>query len=196
MHVREFIERYYPEYYLWESYPSDRTAAFCKVKDEWGIFSNFAQTPLAVNDVTFYSAETLFQIIKFTDTEARKAIFSVRGQGLKMQAKHFEKSVGTREDWGRIIVDVLKFCLMTKYEQNGDFRRELERSRGLFIVEDQTAFAKKTADTYGAKLSQDGLLFEGPNLMGRLLMELRDNGRLNYGLPDGTLDFHDLKMAL
>ena len=104
-----------------------------------------------MNGVTYYSAESLFQVMKFTDAEARKAIFSVRGQGLEMQAKLFEKTVGVREDWGRIIVDVLKFCLMTKYDQNEEFRSELERSSGLFNVEDQTAFSKKTADTYGAK---------------------------------------------
>ena len=193
MHVRELIEKYYPEYYSWNSYPAERTAAFCKVKDEWGIFSNFAQTPLTVKGVTFYSAESLFQVMKFTDAEARKAIFVLKGQGLKMQAKHFEKTVGVRDDWGRIIVDVLKFCLMAKYEQSEEFRRELERSRGLFIVEDQTTFSKKTADTYGAKLSSDGTIYEGPNLMGRLLMELRDNGKLECRLPNGILDLDNLK---
>lgn len=193
MHVREFIEQYYPEYYLWNSYPADRTAAFCKIKDEWGIFSNFAQTPLLVDGVEFYSAESLFQVMKFTDAAARKTILALKGQGLKMQAKHFERSDGVREDLGRIIVDVLKFCLMTKYGQSVDFRRELERSRSFFIVEDQTTFSRKTADSYVAKLSPDGKVFEGPNLMRRLLMELRDNGKLEYRLPDRILHFDDLK---
>lgn len=192
MHVREFIEKYYPKYYSWNSYPADRTVAFCSTHDEWGIFSNFAQTPVTVDGVVFYSTESLFQVMKFTDAEARKTIYSLKGQGLKMKAKKFEKTAGVRSDWGEIIVDVLKFCLMTKYAQSEAFRNELSRSGDRFIVEDQSTFTKP-ADTYGAKLSKDGTAYEGPNLMGRLLMELRDNGKLEYKLPEGMLDLSDLK---
>ena len=42
------------------------------------------------------------------------------------------------------------------------------------------------------KLSADGKEFVGPNLMGRLLMELRDNGKLDYTLPEDVLLFQDL----
>lgn len=192
MHIREFIEKYYPEYYSWNSYPADRTIPFCSTHDEWGIFSNFAQTPVTVDGVNFYSTESLFQVMKFTDAEARKTVYSIKGQGLKMKAKHFEKSAGVRADWGEIIVDVLKFCLMTKYAQSEAFRNELSRSGDRFIVEDQSTFSKP-ADTYGAKLSKDGVTYDGPNLMGRLLMELRDNGKLDYKLPEGILDFKDIK---
>ena len=192
MHVRQFIEEFYPEYYSWNEYPASQTVSFCKVKDAHGILSNFASTPIVVEGVSFICAESLFQIMKFTDTEARQEIYSKAGQGLKMCAKHYEKAVGVRQDWGQIIVDVLKFCLMQKYEQNAEFRKELSVTRGKFIVEDQSSF-RKPADTYGAKLSADGSTWSGPNLMGRLLMELRDNGRLEYKLPDGILSFKDLK---
>jgi len=191
MHVREFIEKYYPEYYSWNTYPADKAAPFCKVDGKWGVFSNFAATPLSVGGKEFYSAESLFQVMKFTDPEARRQIHSLKGQGLKMKAKHFEKTPGARPDWGEILVDVLKFCLMTKYEQSPAFREELDRSRGLYIVEDQSTFVK-SADTYGAKLTPDGKEYSGSNLMGRLLMELRDNGRLEYTLPEGITLFSDL----
>ncbi len=42
-------------------------------------------------------------------------------------------------------------------------------------------------------MSPDGNEFTGPNLMGRLLMELRDNGSLEYRLPEDMMDFSDLK---
>jgi predicted NAD-dependent protein-ADP-ribosyltransferase YbiA (DUF1768 family) len=89
----------------------------------------------------------------------------------------------------------MKFCLMQKYAQSAEFRAELERSRGLFIVEDQTVFPQKTANTWGVKLSSDGSEYVGPNLMGRLLMELREKGRLDYSLPDGATDFSDLTQS-
>ena len=52
---------------------------------------------------------------------------------------------------------------------------------------------KRPANTYSAKLSPDGKTWSGPNLMGRLLMELRDNGKLEWKLPEDVLDFSDLK---
>ena len=81
----------------------------------------------------------------------------------------------------------MKFCLTKKYEQSEEFRKELERSKGKFIVEDQTSFTKKNPDAWGVKLQGDN--FVGPNLLGRLLMELRDNDKLEYHLPDDVLAF-------
>jgi predicted NAD-dependent protein-ADP-ribosyltransferase YbiA (DUF1768 family) len=67
------------------------------------------------------------------------------------------------------------------------FREKLEASKGRFIVEDQTAMPKKRPDAWGVKL--EGENFVGPNLLGRLLMELRDQGTLEYHLPNDALDF-------
>lgn len=192
MHVREFIEKNYPEYYSIEHYPANKTAAFCKVDAPWGIFSNFGRTPLVVDGVRFDCSEKLFQVMKFADAESRRAVYAAKGQTMKMKAKHQEKAGTVRSDWGAIIVDAMKFCLMQKYSQSEVFRKELERSRGLFIVEDQTTFQKKNPDTWGAKRSDDGMEFIGPNLMGRLLMELRDNGKLDYALPPDAVVFQEL----
>ena len=195
MHIREFIEKNYTEYYSIERYPKDKTVAFCSVDQPWGLFSNFGRTPLVVDGIPFDCAEKLFQVMKFADDVSRKAIYSVKGQTIKMKAKHFEKAGTVRPDWGEIIVDAMKFCLMEKFRQSEAFRDELERSRGLYIVEDQTTFPKKSPDTWGVKLSADGNEFVGPNLMGRLLMELRDNGKLDYTLPEDALLFQDLARA-
>lgn len=192
MHIRAFIEKNYPEYYSIERYPADKTVAFCKADAPWGIFSNFGNTPLVVDGVNFDCSEKLFQVMKFSDTVSRKVVFSAKGQTIKMKAKHQEKVGIVRPDWGEIIVDAMKFCLTVKYQQNEAFRKELERSRGLFIVEDQTTFPKKNPDTWGAKLSGDKKEFIGPNLMGRLLMELRDNRTMKYKLPLDSIVFQDL----
>ena len=103
-----------------------------------------------------------------------------------MTTKHWEKT-HRREDWGKMIVDAMKYCLTQKYKQSEEFRQELERSKGKYIVEDQTSFPKKTPDTWGVK--QQGDDFVGPNLLGRLLMELRDNGKLDYTLPSDAFMF-------
>ena len=106
---------------------------------------------------------------------------------VKMAAKSYETVGFKREDWGGMILDAMKFCLQTKYEQSAEFRSELERSKGKIIVEDQTAFSKTNPDTWGVKLKGDK--FVGPSLLGRLLMELRDKGKLEYKLPEDAFDF-------
>ena len=191
MHIREFIEKNYPEYYSIERYPVDKCAPFCKVDGPWGVFSNFGRTPITVEGIAFDCSEKLFQMMKFADAASQQAIYAAKGQTMKMKAKHCEKVGIVREDWGRIIVDAMKYCLVQKYAQSEEFRTELEHSRGLFIVEDQSSFPKKNPDTWGVKLSGDGTEYVGPNLLGRLLMELRDsNGSLAYSLPSDATCFH------
>ena len=191
MRLAGFIKEYYPDWYGMQEYPADRTAAFCKVADEWGFLGNFAPTPIVVDGVPFDCTEKLFQVMKFADTKSRRIIYARKGQPIKMMAKHLEKVGVVREDWGRIFIDAMKFCLMQKYAQSEAFRRELERSNGLFIVE-QEANPRRPAGAWSAKLSEDGRAWTGPNIMGRLLMELRDKGTLGYTLPDDVMHFSDL----
>lgn len=183
--IAPFIAEHYPEYYSIERYPAERCVAFCKVGEEWGILGNFGRTPLRVDGVEFRTAEQLFQTMKFTDAEAIRAVHAARNP--KMTAKHWERT-HRRADWGCIVVDAMKFCLVTKFRQSSLFRETLCRTDDAFIVEDQTSFRKKNADTWGAKLA--GAEYVGPNLMGRLLMELRANGdKLAWRLPEDVFSF-------
>ena len=180
--IAPFIQQHYPEYYSIERYPADRCACIRKVVEEWGILGNFARTPLVVEGVTLKNSEQLFQLMKFKDEVPVKAVYQAANP--KYAAKHWEKT-HRRSDWGAIIVDVMKYCLTLKYQQSEAFRSSLLLTNGLFIVEDQASFPKKTADTWGTKLV--GNEYVGPNLLGRLLMELRDKGQLTYSLPDDAL---------
>ena len=135
-------------------------------------------------------------MMKFRDRETLMAIYKAKGLPLKWAAKRGEKAELRREDWGRIIVDVMKFCLMTKHEQSAEFRQVLKETTGRIIVEDQTnqkttkSGRLKDADTWGVVRKDNK--FVGSNLMGRLLMLLRDNGRLEYHLPDDIFYFTKL----
>ena len=182
--IAPFIKEYYPEYYSIESYPAEKCVCIRKVKDEWGELGNFARTPLNINGVPFKNSEQLFQLMKFTDEEPVKAVYQATNP--KYTAKHWEKT-HRRADWGSIIVDAMKFCLMVKFEQSESFREKLLQTKDFFIVEDQTSFLKKLADTWGTKLV--GAEYVGPNLLGRLLMELREKGTYDYHLPEDALRF-------
>ena len=182
--ISGFIRDNYPEYLGIQSYPASECVRILKVAQEWGVFSNFGHTPIVVEGVTFDTSERLFQLMKFKDEEPVKAIFSANNP--KMTSKHWEKT-HRREDWGKMIIDAMKFCLTKKYEQSEEFRQELERSKGKNIVEDQTTFPKNYPDAWGVKPREGS--YVGPNLLGRLLMELRDNGKLEYQLPADAFDF-------
>lgn len=188
--IAPFIQKFYPQYYSWNTYPIEGSVTIHTLREEWGIFCNFAHTPLTVEGVTFKSAEQLFQTMKFTDDEVVRDIYCRPNP--KMRAKHWENEGKRRPDWGSMIVDAMKFCLQTKYDQSSEFRNKLNATTGRPIVEDQTSFRKKSPDTWGVKLrtGADGpICFEGPNLLGRLLMELRDNGKLGYHMPDDAFRF-------
>lgn len=192
--VADFIKENYPEYWGISSYPAEQCAVFCSTHEEWGIFSNMAVSPIVVGGIEFKSSEHLFQMMKFNDPEVVKLVWNgitannKKSGNIKMTAKSYEPA-RRRKDWGQMIVDAMKFCMVQKYEQCAEFRNELERSRGLYIVEKQ-ANPNKKADAWSAKLC--GNEWVGPNLTGRLLMELRDNGTLTYTLPAEALAF--LKM--
>ena len=184
--VRPFIEKYYPEYYQWKDYPIDKCAPIRTNTEEWGILGNLYSVPLVVDGVKFVSSEQLYQMMKFTDEETIQTLYGVRGMQPKMKAKRYENEGLRRPDWGQIIVDCMKFCLQTKYEQCEDFRATLHKTNGLIIVEDESK-RRKIPDTWG--VVREGDKFGGSNLLGRLLMELRDNGKLDYKLPNDMFEF-------
>jgi predicted NAD-dependent protein-ADP-ribosyltransferase YbiA (DUF1768 family) len=182
--IRQYIEQYYPDYYSWNSYPVDQCIPIRSNNDEWGILGNFFNTPILVNNIPFRNSEQLFQMMKFSDKDILLDIYNANGMTIKMKSKKWQKARRARADWGMMIVDTMKFCLLQKYRQCQTFRDELERSRGKFIVEDETT---RKSTSWGTQLINDH--YEGSNLLGRLLMELRDNGKLEYHLPDDALDF-------
>ena len=195
--VHEMIREHYPEYYSIERYPADRTACIRKTADEWGVLGNFYMANVVVNGVTFDCTERLFHMMKLRPDAAEgiRDMMEVKaGMGMKMHLKHIAKEHPEwfRDDWPSMIVDAMKCCLQLKYEQCELFRKELERSKGLFIAEDETSRMRvrehvRDADTWGVVLRDDE--YVGPSLLGRLLMELREDGKLEYTLPEDALDF-------
>lgn len=183
------IKDFYPQYWGIEYYPAEQCACIRAVDEQWGILGNFAQTPIIIDGVTFRNAEQLFQMMRFCVPDILLEIHNASGMTIKMKAK--KHKADTRSDWGRMFIDAMRFCLNTKYQQCPDFRKALEETKAkqLLIVEDETARCKgtKQADCWGTKL--EGGEYVGPNILGRLLMELRDNGHLDYTLPNDALDF-------
>lgn len=184
--IVHWIKEHYPHYMGINRYPADRCALVKKAEEEWGILGNFGRASVVVNGVEFSNTEKLFQCMKFAHMPVIQEIYAQNNMGIKMKAKKKEYEQYVREDWPRMFLDALKFVLVTKYEQSEEFRNELERSKGLYIVEDESS-RNKVADAYGTV--REGAEMVGPNLLGQFLMELRDTGKLDYSLPADALDF-------
>lgn len=181
--IAEFIKKYYPEYWGDKSYPIEQSVFFHKKTDSHWILSNMASCPLEIEGVPFKNSEHLFQTLKFATPESITAVY--QSNSPKMTAKHYQKLGGhRREDWEQILVDVMKFCLQQKYEQCPEFKKELDSTIGYNIVELQDRKNdKESSRANGWGVKTKGQNYVGANLMGRLLMELRD-GKMEYKLPD------------
>ena len=181
--IAAFIKEHYPEYWGDQVYPVAKSVFFHKKTDDHWILSNMASYPLEIEGIQFKNSEHLFQTLKFATPESITAVYQSKSP--KMTAKHWQKVGGhRREDWGQIILDVMKFCLQQKYEQCPEFRKELESTKGYHIVELQDRKNdKESSRPNGWGVKTKGENYEGANLMGRLLMELRD-GEMEYKLPN------------
>ena len=181
--LAEFIKKYYPEYWGDHVYPISQSVFFHTKEDEHWILSNMADCPLEIESIPFKNSEHLYQTLKFATPESIMAVYQANNP--KMTAKHWQTIDGHRRaDWGQIVLDVMKFCLQQKYEQCLEFREELKNTKGYHIVELQDSQKDKDssrANAWGVK--SKGQNYKGPNLMGRLLMELRD-GKMEYKLPE------------
>ena len=187
-HLHDYVIKYYPEFDRMETYSAEDVVSIRGINEEWGILGNFAHTPVCVKGVAFDTSERLFQTMKMKDTDAVRLVYNTKA-GFKYKVRHIESAEPEllREDWGRIFIDAMKFCLQVKYEQSESFRHTLSLTGNRIIVEDQTKFPGRNANTWGAKLKGDS--FVGPNVLGKLLMSLRDQGKLDYVLPEDILDF-------
>lgn len=171
---------HYLQYDTIERYPAEQTIGFTSTAAKWGIFSNFAKTPMVVNGVEFACVEQLFHYIRLKDEAERAEYLKLTpNMGLKMKAKVFAKRGVERADWRDIAVDVMRFCLNHKYQNSAEFRKALADSRDMYIVEDESN-RKKKPDSWGAVLDTTMGEYYGKNIMGRLLMELREKKDLEY----------------
>jgi predicted NAD-dependent protein-ADP-ribosyltransferase YbiA (DUF1768 family) len=108
------------------------------------------------------------------------------GMGAKMTQKCAVTSGFVRVDWEDIMVDVMKWVLQVKLQQYpGRFGRTLKATGTYPIVE------KSSKDTFWGCKEYDGV-FNGQNMLGRLLLTLRDKdydwvsaGNLTH--PEGFL---------
>ena len=147
--------------------------SFRKTSEAFGGLSNMAGGyPLLVNGRRVLTSEALYQACRFPQQPEIQAL--IIGQRSPMAAKMVGKPyrASTRPDWESVRVKVMRWALRVKLVQNRDaFGELLEQTGSLPIVEDS-----HRDDFWGATPVDDDQLV-GQNILGRLLMELREEVR-------------------
>lgn len=150
-------------------YDRGGSVVFLKTAEAFGGLSNMAPGyPLRVNGVSIRTSEALYQACRFPHLPEvqRKIIEQTSPMTAKMVGKPYRSD--SRRDWDRVRTRIMRWCLRVKLAQNFDsFSRLLLASGDKPIVEQ----SKKDA-FWGAKPEGPDRLV-GANVLGRLLMELR-----------------------
>ncbi|MDE9451477.1 NADAR family protein [Aliiroseovarius sp. Z3] len=152
-------------------YEPSQSAVFFKTRERFGALSNMASGfPLTIGNVQIRSSEALYQSLRYPENpEYQKEILAeASAMTAKMKSKKYYAH--SRADWMSVRVPIMRWCLRVKLVQNYELFSEALLSTGsLAIVEKKV----RREDFWGAKLQADGS-FVGRNVLGRLLMELRE----------------------
>ncbi|MFV0328631.1 MAG: NADAR family protein [Dysgonomonas sp.] len=139
------------------------TIYFYSVNDDYGEFSNFAYSEIKLDGQRWPTVEHYFQAQKFMDKAYQKKIRTVETPMLAAMLGRYRKQK-LRKDWESIKVSVMKQALMAKFTQHSDLRDLLLSTGDAKLVE------HTDNDSYWG----DGGDGKGKNMLGRLLMDIRE----------------------
>lgn len=182
-----------PENSLLRTYVRSEVVVVYKTKENFGGLSNMASGyPLQINGIRILTTEALYQACRFPHMpEVQREIIGQHSpMTAKMKSKPHRKD--SRPDWDDVRYKVMRWCLRVKLAQNyEEFGRLLLATGNRPIVEQS-----RKDDYWGAKLADEaGYTLIGQNVLGRLLMELREKlrgdveGVLKTVPPLGIPDF-------
>ena len=149
------------------------TIRFFGKNGRYAIFSNFADVPLTINGKDYATSEHYFQSMKFIKTdpeyaeEVRLAATPLESKKLGRSRAHkidpeWTDTNGDREGESIVVMRRVLFC---KALQNANFRDML-----LNTPKDSLIIEASRFDSYWG----EGPDKRGKNMLGKLLMELRD----------------------
>jgi type I restriction enzyme S subunit len=178
------------------TYERAASVVFLKTKEAFGGLSNMAGGfPLAVGGVDILTAEALYQACRFPHLPdvQRLILDQASPMAAKMVGKPYRHN--SRPDWDQVRVKIMRWCLRVKLAQNWVAFSEL-----LLATDGRPIVEESYRDPFWGAKPVDGERLVGMNVLGRLLMELRDEiGSLGrdtlsrvqpLGIPDFLLQGH------
>ncbi len=153
------------------TYNRKDSVVFRKTDEPFGGLSNMAGGyPIHVHGVRILTSEALYQACRFPHLPdvQRLIIGQISPMTAKMRSKPYRKD--SRPDWDQVRVRIMRWSLRMKLANNWNtFSALLLKTGERPIVEES-----RKDDFWGAKVVDDGDTLVGMNVLGRLLMELRE----------------------
>jgi type I restriction enzyme S subunit len=150
---------------------------FRKTKVAFGGLSNMASGfPLAVNDVRILTSEALYQACRFPHLPRVQKVIVEQASPMAARMKSKLYREDSRPDWDSVRVEVMRWCLRVKLAQNWDAFGQLLLSTG-----DRLIVEESSRDGFWGARAIDENTLVGANVLGRLLMELRDELKRDVG---------------
>ena len=128
--------------------------------------SNMHPSPIKLGDVTYTCAEAAFQAAKLQDKSMRHIFAGLTGK----EAKTLGHRISLRSDWETIKIDVMRWIVKEKFEQNPELKLRLFR-----LIEDDLIEGNSWGDTFWGVCNGTG-----QNWLGKILMEYRDTEYKEY----------------
>jgi ribA/ribD-fused uncharacterized protein len=154
-------------------YDRKKCVVFHRTKDEFGGLSNMASGfPLRVNGVRIRTSEALYQACRFPHRPDVQEFIIEEPSPLIAKRKSKPYRTETRPDWDMIRHKIMRWSLRVKLAQHYSTFGSLLLSTGENDIVEQSS----KDDFWGAFAMPDGQLV-GHNVLGRLLMELRERLR-------------------
>jgi ribA/ribD-fused uncharacterized protein len=153
--------------------------------------------PVIVNGVHFRTVEALYQACRFPEQPDVQKIIISEPSPIIAKRKTMPYRHQTRSDWDQVRHKIMRWCLRVKLAQNYEEFGALLLSTGDGHIVEQSS-----RDTFWGAIVFDRERLVGQNVLGRLLMELREDfridehGGLRYVLPLALPDFRLLGMPI
>lgn len=139
---------------------------FYSTRDPYGEFSNFSKHRIFLEDKLWPTTEHYFQARKFAATEHAEAIRLAPSAKVAAEMGRDRKRP-LRPDWETVKDDVMRVAVRAKFTQH-------EALRTMLLATGDAELIEHTAnDNYWA----DGGDGSGKNMLGKILMEIRDELR-------------------
>lgn len=136
---------------------------------EYAFLSNFADSPIFYDGIVYPTNEHFFQAMKTLDEDERLKIAKAPTPGV---AKRLGRKVQLRSDWEKVKVDVMRFGLQLKFT-NRELAQKLINTGDARLIEGNSWHD----NTWGICFCEKCQNTSGQNLLGELLMELRERLR-------------------
>ncbi len=131
-------------------------------RGDFSFLSNFSNHGFVdENGRRWKTSEHYFQAAKTNDPKEKLLIQNAKTPA---EAKKLARKVKLVKEWDHIKVDVMRRALKLKFDQNEDIRKKLIGTYDSLLVE-----GNNWGDTFWGAVNGKGL-----NVLGKLLMELRD----------------------